>query len=98
VLAQNNIENEVDRYITWPGQACAYKLGQLEILALRDEVKAKLGVKFDIKAFHDAVLRNGAVPLPVLRREVESTFGITAAVAPATAPKAAAAPAKPHEP
>jgi uncharacterized protein (DUF885 family) len=96
VLAQNNIENEVDRYITWPGQACAYKLGQLEILALRDEVKAKLGAKFDYKAFHDAVLRNGAVPLPVLRREVESTFGVTGAAMPATAPKTVVAPAKPH--
>ena len=95
VLAQNNIENEVDRYITWPGQACAYKLGQLEILALREEVRAKLGARFDYKAFHDAVLRNGAVPLPVLRHEVESSFGIPPAPA-AAAPRSAAAPAKPR--
>lgn len=72
VLAENNIANEVDRYITDPGQALAYKMGQIEILALRDEAKQKLGDRFDIKAFHDAVLRNGAVALPVLRQEVEA--------------------------
>jgi len=71
-LAENNIANEVDRYITWPGQALAYKLGQLEILKLRDEAKAKLGSNFNIKAFHDAVLSNGAVPLPVLDQQVEA--------------------------
>ncbi len=71
VLAPNNIANEVDRYITWPGQALAYNLGQIEILALRDEARQKLGPKFDIRAFHDVVLRNGAVALPVLRHEVE---------------------------
>ena len=69
-LAENNIVNEVDRYLTWPGQALAYKLGQLEILRLRDEARAKMGDKFDIRAFHDAVLRNGAVALPVLREQV----------------------------
>ena len=71
-LAQNNIENEVDRYIVWPGQALAYKLGQLEILRLREEAKKKLGPKFDIKAFHDVVLRNGAVSLASLKEEVEA--------------------------
>lgn len=69
-LAENNIVNEVDRYITWPGQALAYKVGQLEILKLRDEAKQKLGARFDIKAFHDVVLGNGAVALPVLREQV----------------------------
>jgi len=72
VLAENNIENEVDRYITWPGQALAYKIGQLEILKLREEAKRRLGDRFDIKAFHDVVLRNGAVALPVLRQQVEA--------------------------
>jgi uncharacterized protein (DUF885 family) len=72
VLASNNIENEVDRYISWPGQAVAYKIGQREILNLRDEAKRRLGARFDIKAFHDAVLANGAVALPVLRQEVEA--------------------------
>jgi uncharacterized protein (DUF885 family) len=72
LLAENNIANEVDRYISWPGQALAYKLGQREILSLRDEAKRKLGARFDIKAFHDAVLENGAVALPVLREQVEA--------------------------
>jgi uncharacterized protein (DUF885 family) len=66
-LAANNIVNEVDRYIVWPGQALAYKLGQLEILRLRAEAKARLGAAFDIRAFHDAVLGSGAVSLPTLR-------------------------------
>jgi uncharacterized protein (DUF885 family) len=79
VLAENNIENEVDRYITWPGQALAYKLGQMEILKLRDEAKTRLGGRFDIKAFHDAVLGSGAVALPVLRRQVEAYIASTAA-------------------
>ncbi len=71
-LAQNNIANEVDRYLTWPGQALAYKVGQLEILRLREEAKQRLGNRFDIKQFHDAVLRNGAVALPLLRQQVEA--------------------------
>ena len=62
---------EVDRYLVNPGQALAYKCGQLEILRLRDEAKRRLGDRFDIRAFHDAVLRNGAVALPVLRQQVE---------------------------
>jgi uncharacterized protein (DUF885 family) len=72
VLAENNIVNEVDRYITWPGQAVAYKVGQLEILKLRAEAKQRLGERFDIKAFHDVVLAEGAVSLPVLRTQVEA--------------------------
>jgi uncharacterized protein (DUF885 family) len=74
VLAENNVENEVDRYLTNPAQALAYKVGQLEILALRDEGRKRLGERFDIRKFHDAVLRNGAVPLSVLRREVEAFY------------------------
>ena len=70
-LAQNNVENEVDRYITWPGQALAYKMGQLEILSLRDEARQRLGTRFDIRAFHDAVLGNGAVSLPMLHQQIE---------------------------
>ena len=66
-LGENNIANEVDRYIVWPGQALAYKVGQLEILRLRREAEARLGARFDIKAFHDTVLGSGAVSLPVLR-------------------------------
>jgi len=74
VLAENNIVNEVDRYLTWPGQALAYKVGQLEILKLREEGRKRLGDRFDIKGFHDAVLRNGAVALPVLREQVEAYY------------------------
>jgi uncharacterized protein (DUF885 family) len=72
LLAKNNIVNEVDRYITTPGQALAYKIGQLEILRLRDEAKQRLGARFDIKAFHDAMLGNGAVALPVLREQIHA--------------------------
>jgi uncharacterized protein (DUF885 family) len=74
VLAENNIVNEVDRYIGWPGQALAYKLGQLEILKLREEGRKRLGQRFDIRGFHDVVLRNGAVALPVLRDQVEAYY------------------------
>ena len=69
-LGRNNIANEVDRYIVWPGQALAYKTGQLEILGVRSEARAALGERFDIRAFHDAVLGNGAVPLATLRELV----------------------------
>jgi uncharacterized protein (DUF885 family) len=79
VLAENNIVNEVDRYLTWPGQALAYKLGQLEILSLRAEASKRLGSRFDIKAFHDVVLGNGAVALPVLREQVEAYITSAAA-------------------
>ena len=69
-LADNNIVNEVDRYIVWPGQALAYKIGQLEILALRSDARQRLGSRFDIKAFHDTVLGAGAISLPALRDRV----------------------------
>jgi len=69
-LTFENIANEVDRYIGWPGQALAYKVGQLEIIRLRREAEAALGPRFDIKAFHDTVLASGAVTLPVLQENV----------------------------
>ena len=71
-LAENNIVNEVDRYITWPGQALAYKTGQLEIAALRSKARARLGKDFDIRRFHDVLLGEGAVPLSVLRKMMGS--------------------------
>lgn len=69
-LAQNNIVNEVDRYLGRPGQALAYKIGQLEILRLRREAEARLGAAFDIRAFHDAVLGHGPLPLATLAEAV----------------------------
>src|SRR6185295_5893242 len=65
-LSQHEVETEVDRYISWPGQALSYKLGELTIRRLRAEAEAKLGPKFDIKGFHDTFLDMGAVPLNVL--------------------------------
>ncbi|HWO09955.1 MAG TPA: DUF885 domain-containing protein [Polyangiaceae bacterium] len=70
-LAPGNVDNEVDRYIVWPGQALAYKVGQLELLALRAEAQHALGSRFDLGRFHDAVLLGGGVTLGVLRRQVE---------------------------
>ena len=74
-LGGNNIVNEVDRYIVWPGQALAYKTGQLEILRLRADARERLGDRFDIKAFHDAVLGAGAISLPALQGRVEEWLG-----------------------
>jgi uncharacterized protein (DUF885 family) len=77
-LTPENVSNEVDRYIAWPGQALAYKVGQLEIFALRRQAEAQLGARFDLKRFHDVVLSQGAVTLPVLRAQVEAWIAETA--------------------
>lgn len=71
-LTASNIENEVDRYIAWPGQALAYKVGQMEILRLRQQAKDVLGNKFDLQGFHDAVLAGGPVSLPILQQQIEA--------------------------
>ena len=65
-MDDNNISTEVDRYIAWPGQAIAYKLGQMKILELRQHVKDALGSRFDIRSFHDAILNEGPLPLDIL--------------------------------
>ena len=71
-LSQREIANEVDRYISWPGQALSYELGYLKIRELRERAEAQLGEKFDLRAFHDTVLALGSVPLPVLEQHVDA--------------------------
>lgn len=78
-----DITNEIDRYIAMPGQALAYKMGQLKILELRTAAQEALGQRFDIRDFHDTVLASGAVPLPVLDRLVRRWIATRAEAAPA---------------
>jgi len=70
-MDEPNVQTEVDRYISWPGQALAYKLGQLEILNLREEARQKLGSKFDLRSFHDEIVGSGPLPSDVLHSQVE---------------------------
>jgi len=70
-LAPHNIKTEVQRYISWPGQALAYKIGELKILELRAQTEAELADDFDIRKFHDAVLSNGGLPLDILEKQIQ---------------------------
>lgn len=69
-MAESDVVSEIERYIVWPGQATAYKVGMMEILRLREEAMTALGDKFDVRDFHEVVLKNGPVPLHVLRELV----------------------------
>ncbi|MEO1338985.1 MAG: DUF885 family protein, partial [Myxococcota bacterium] len=73
-MPRTDVVAEVERYIVLPGQACAYMVGRMEIVRLRDEAQKALGDKFDIRDFHDVVLGNGALPLTLLRRQVEAWY------------------------
>ena len=70
-LPEREIQTEIDRYIAWPGQALSYYLGEMTIVQLRAKAEKALGSRFNIRAFHDAILELGSVPLPVLEARID---------------------------
>ena len=91
-LSTHEVETEVDRYISWPAQALSYKLGELTIVRLRHEAERALGPRFDLRKFHDTVLAQGSVPLPVLESQVRAWVAETRAAPEPPAAEQAAAP------
>jgi uncharacterized protein (DUF885 family) len=81
-LSQHEVETEVDRYISWPGQALSYMLGELEIRRLRAEAEQQLGTRFDIKRFHTMLVGLGSVPLPTLEEQVHAFIAASKAAPP----------------
>ena len=69
---ERDVFTETNRYIVWPGQATAYKVGQLKILELRERAKQERGAKFDLREYHDLVLKDGAVPMDLLEENVRA--------------------------
>lgn len=78
-LSLHNVKTEIDRYITWPGQALSYKLGEMLIRQLRTEAEQALGADFDLREFHEVILRNGSIPLDVLQQETRNWIDSQAA-------------------
>jgi uncharacterized protein (DUF885 family) len=78
-MAESDVIAEIERYIVMPGQATAYKVGMMKILELRQKAKDSLGERFDLRDFHDVVLKNGAVPLDILERIVDDYIEATLA-------------------
>jgi uncharacterized protein (DUF885 family) len=77
-LPERDVITEVERYIVMPGQACAYYIGYLELLALRQKAQATLGEAYDLKAFHDVIINHGGLPLTLLRQVVNAYIDRTA--------------------
>lgn len=70
-MVKSDVVSEIERYIVMPGQATSYKVGMMKMLELREKAKSSLGDKFDLRDFHDVILKNGAVPLDILTRLVD---------------------------